>query len=126
MSQDKSPAEIRTHLDLSLPVSYSLEPCADSNRGLLVLHGYEDHARAARRRLLGSDSVPGFTVFSPNGLFPCPSYDGTRYKEAYAWYFKDPHSNIQMISPEFAADALIKLIEKVELSSLQWTILAFS
>lgn len=115
-----------TQIDLQLPASYLFEECKKSEKGLLVLHGFTDHAKAVRKRLLGTDPVPGFSVLTPNGLFPCPHKSGNAFKEAYAWYFRDPLSGNQMISPEFAAESLLKLISQLGLSHLQWTLLGFS
>ncbi len=115
-----------THLDLSIPTSYSLEPCQTTTRGLLVLHGYSDLGRSVRKRLLGMEPVPGYTVLVPNGIFPCPVEKEDGFKEAYSWYFKDPKTGIEMISPEFAAEALLKLILKLKLEALEWTTLGFS
>lgn len=117
---------IQAHLNVELPVTYSLEACEGSKRGVLLLHGYADHARAARKRLLGLEPLAGFTVFAPNAVFPCPVWQEDRFKEAYSWYFRDFDSGAQMIPPDLSARSLIEFIEKLGLSSLQWTILAFS
>lgn len=116
----------RCQLALSLPTSYYLERDPDSQKGLLVLHGYADLARSARRRLLGTSPLPNYTSLSPNGLFPCPVEKDDGFKEAYSWYFKDPQSGVEMISPEFAANALLKLIDQLKLNQLEWIILGFS
>jgi len=116
-----------THtLNLPFPMTYELEQAPDSKHGLLVLHGYSDRASSARKRLLGTESVPSHVVLAPNAIFPAPAKIQDHYKEAYAWYFRDPHSGKQMISPDFAAKALIQLIHELKLDSIQWTILGFS
>ncbi len=115
-----------TQIDLSLATSYFLEPTENSKKGLLVLHGYADRANSARKRLLGIEAVQGYTVLSPNALFPCPVEKDDGFKEAYAWYFKDPKTHAEMISPEFAARAMLQLLQKIKLSDLDWTILGFS
>jgi predicted esterase len=51
---------------------------------------------------------------------------GDAYKEAYSWYFRDPKSGLQMISPEFAAAALKDLVGKLGLLEIEWIILGFS
>ncbi len=113
-------------LEIRVPVSYCLEKNEQSNRALLVLHGFSDNGRAARKRLLGMDSVPGFSVFVPNGIYPSPVKVGDEYKEAYAWYFRDPRTGTQLVAPETAADSLWRLIERLKLSKKLWTILGFS
>jgi predicted esterase len=115
-----------THLEVSLSTSYLYDPAQQSERGLLVLHGFSDHATSVKRRLLGSEPVSGFHVFTPNGLFPSPTRREHQFKEGYAWYFRDPVSGNQMISPEFAAQSLNKLIEQVGLGHMEWTLLGFS
>lgn len=97
-------------LDIRLETSYLYQPSEKSERGLLVLHGFTDRAQSVKKRLLGDEPVPHFHVLIPNGLFPCPSKKNSEFKEAYAWYFRDPQSGKQMISPEFAAEALMNLI----------------
>jgi len=116
----------QTQVTLDVPTTYSLEPCEGSAHGLLVLHGFSDHARSTRKRLLGLDPVPGFIVLAPNAVFPSPVRVGDEFKEAYSWYFRDPTSGKQMISPDFAAQALIQLVRDLGLESLTWTTLGFS
>jgi predicted esterase len=115
-----------TQLEVGLSTSYLYDPVKKSQKGLLVLHGFSDHAMRVKKRLLGSEPVSGYHVFVPNGLFPSPTKRENEYREGYAWYFRDPASGNQMISPQFAAQALIKLIEQVGLGHLEWTILGFS
>jgi predicted esterase len=111
---------------IDFPVSYELEITPGATQGLLVLHGFSDHARAARRRLLGKTSPPGFTLLAPNALFPSPVKEGDGYKEAYSWYFRDPKTGVQLTTPEFAATVLLRLISDLKLGHLTWTILGFS
>ena len=115
-----------TQIDLQIPTTYLIEEKSSSPRGLLVLHGFTDRAQGVRKRLLGTEAVPEFNVLTPNGLFPSPIRKENEFREAYAWYFRDPLSGNQMISPEFAADSLIKLISQLGLTPLRWTILGFS
>ncbi len=91
-----------------------------------MLHGFMDHAVAAKRRLLGNEPLAGWTVFAPNGLFPAPVHQDDQFIDAYAWYFRDSAWGREMISPELAAKALLTLIGKLNLESVQWTILGFS
>ena len=115
-----------TQLEISLSTSYLYEPSAGSKKGLLVLHGFSDHARSVKKRLLGRDPLNGCHIFVPNGLFPSPTKSENEFREGYAWYFRDPVSGKQMISPEFAAKSLVKLIQQVGFGHLEWTILGFS
>ncbi len=115
-----------TQLNLNFPISYFLESAENSKKGLLVLHGFSDRGDAARKRMLGTDTVKGFHVLTPNALFPYPIKANHHYKEAYAWYFRDPNSGLQIIAPELAAECLLKLVEQLQLQSLSWTILGFS
>ncbi|NBX93421.1 MAG: hypothetical protein EB078_04425 [Proteobacteria bacterium] len=129
MSQKINASEFSSQtipLDIRLETSYLYQPSEKSERGLLVLHGFTDRAQSVKKRLLGDEPVPHFHVLIPNGLFPCPSKKNSEFKEAYAWYFRDPQSGKQMISPEFAAEALMNLIAQVGLDHLDWTILGFS
>ena len=116
---------ITAHLEISVPVQYYWEP-SEGNRGLLVLHGYSDHSRSVRKRLLGLEPVQGYSVLSPNAVFPAPAKKGDEFKAAYSWYFRDPKTGEQMIPPEFAAKALLKLLHKLGTQHLEWTILGFS
>ena len=113
-------------LEVSLATSYLHEPAEGSERGLLVLHGFSDNAVSVKKRLLGSEPLSRFHVVVPNGLFPSPTKKEDEYKEGYAWYFLDPQTRREMISPHFAAESLLKLISQVGLSHLKWTILGFS
>lgn len=115
-----------TQLELKISTSYLYEPAPQSHQGLLVLHGFSDHARSVKKRLLGLEPVSGFHVFVPNGLFPSPTKREHEFKEGYAWYFRDPASGNQMIAPEFAAESLLKLISQVGVGHLEWTVLGFS
>jgi phospholipase/carboxylesterase len=115
-----------SELSVRLPVSYELDAQAEAERGVLVLHGYADHARSARRRLLGRDPLPGFTVLAPNALFPAPVPKLDEFREAYAWYFRDPKSGSIMISPDLAAEALARLLAELGLAGLDWILLGFS
>jgi len=127
MSKVSSTSAIRTtQLEVRLSTSYLYDPADHSKKGLLVLHGFSDHARSVKKRLLGSEPVNGFHVFVPNGLFPSPTKRESEFREGYAWYFRDPSSGKQMTSPEFAAQSLIKLIQQVGLGHLEWTVLGFS
>ncbi|MFM8316421.1 MAG: alpha/beta hydrolase [Deltaproteobacteria bacterium] len=116
----------KAELEVCLSTSYVYEPSRKTKQGILVLHGFSDHAQSVKKRLLGSDPISDFHVFAPNGLFPSPTKRENEFKEGYAWYFRDPASGKQMISPEFAADALVKLIGQVGLAHLEWTVLGFS
>lgn len=127
-------------LSVELPATYWLEKTStsvykklhggsgaqDSECSVLVLHGFGDRADSARKRLLGPDPIPAWTIFSPNGLFPYPVDRGQGFKGAYAWYFRDLQSGSEMISPEFAAESLLKLMEHLKLLDRNWTILGFS
>ncbi len=125
-----------TELNLPFQVSYTLEqpPLVDSefveskgkSFGLLVLHGFSDHAVAARKRLLGSEPFQDLTILSPNAVFPAPVKKGNEYREAYSWYFRDPVTGAQMSSPQFAAEALIAMIEKLGLQDKTWIVIGFS
>lgn len=115
-----------TQLEVKLSTSYLYEPAPQSQQGLLVLHGFSDHAQGVKKRLLGLDPISGFHVFIPNGLFPSPTKRENEFKEGYAWYFRDPVSGKQMIAPEFAAESLLKLINQVGLGHLVWTVIGFS
>lgn len=115
-----------TQLEVQLSTSYLYEPAPQSRQGLLVLHGFSDHAKSVKKRLLGIEPVSDFHVFVPNGLFPSPTKRENEFKEGYAWYFRDPLSGNQMIAPEFAAESLLKLINQVGLAHLEWTIVGFS
>jgi len=114
-------------LEVPLKTSFVLErDQSQSNKGILILHGFTDHAQSARRRLIGTNAIPNQTIFAPNALFPSPLKKDSEYKEAYAWYYRDFQTKMQMISPEFAAEMLIKLINKLELINVTWKIIGFS
>lgn len=115
-----------TQLEVQLSTSYIHEPAAESKQGLLVLHGFSDTAKSVKKRLLGEEPVSQYHVFVPNGLFPSPTKRENEFKEGYAWYFRDPASGNQMVSPEFAAQSLIKLIQQLGLGELTWTLIGFS
>ena len=115
-----------TQLEVRLPTSYLYDSAGQSPKGLLVLHGFSDHALSVQKRLLGNDPVSEYHVFVPNGLFPSPTQRDGGFREGYAWYFRDPISGNQMISPEFAAQSLVKLIRQLDLGHLEWTVLGFS
>lgn len=115
-----------TQLELKIPTSYLYEPTKSSKSGILVLHGFSDTAQRVKRRLLGEEPVSDYHVFVPNGFFPSPTKRENEFKEGYAWYFRDPVSGNQMISPEFTAQSLIKLIQQEGLGDLTWTLIGFS
>lgn len=117
---------LTTQLEVSLSTSYLYDSAEQTRKGLLVLHGFSDHAQSVKKRLLGSEPVDDFHVLVPNGLFPSPTKREDEFRLGYAWYFRDPSTGSQMISPEFAAESLIKLIEQVGLAQLEWTVLGFS
>ena len=117
----------QAHVDLSFPVSYVFNPASDSTRGLMVLHGFSDHAESVTKRLIGKNTtIEGATLLAPNALFPAPVKKGDEYKEAYSWYFRDPKTGMQMSSPEFAAAAVVKLVNHLDLNHLTWVVLGFS
>lgn len=124
--QTKMSAIHTTELEVRLSTTYLYDSNEQSRNGLLVLHGFSDHAKSVKKRLLGSEAVADFHVFIPNGLFPSPTKRENEFREGYAWYFRDPLSGKQMISPEFAAESLIQLIRQLGLSHLEWTVLGFS
>ena len=113
-------------IPLHLTTRYLIEVSPQAKTGLLVLHGYSDKATSVRKRLLGTGPVQHVTVLTPNGLFPSPVRHAEGFKEAYSWYFRDPQTHLEMISPEVAVQGLFTLIEKTKLQHLQWIILGFS
>lgn len=113
-------------LEVQLSTSYIYEPAQKSKSGLLVLHGFSDTAKSVKKRLLGEEPVSDYHVLVPQGLFPSPTKRENKFQEGYAWYFLDPSSGNQMISPDFAAQSLIKLIQQEGLGDLTWTLIGFS
>ena len=113
----------RTSLNLEIPISYSLE---GEGTPVLLLHGYSDIASAARKRLLGLGPAPGFQVLAPNAPFPCPSWRNEKFREAYAWYFRDSETGEHLMRPEVSARALVKLVGELGLAEKTWIVLGFS
>jgi|GEM_PF-1839278 len=127
-------------LSVELPATYWLEKAStpvyknehegsgvqEQAASIIVLHGFGDRADSARKRLLGPDAIPAWTIFSPNGLFPYPVDRGQGFKGAYAWYFRDLQSGSEMISPEFAAESLLSLMDHLKILDQKWTIVGFS
>src|ERR1700733_7310861 len=113
----------RLSLSVSLPASFGLvnpEEDTEAKLGLLLLHGYADNARAIYRRALAASALPHFFILAPNALFPMPVREGSGYKEAYSWFFRDLRSGHEMISPELAAVALCELIAKAAPQISRW------
>ena len=117
---------MNTELILPFPVGYELELAPSSKNALLVLHGFSDHGQAAKKRLLGWEPKASHTILAPNGLFPVPVKKADGYRKAYAWYFRDPDTGLELVSPEFAADVIMRLINKLGMLDLDWKILGFS
>jgi predicted esterase len=118
--------EATVELDLRIPVPYILEKAPGSKRGILLLHGYNDRANSARRRVFGAKPLEKLTLFAPNGIFPAPVRIKEQHRIAYAWYFRDGDSGLQMSSPEFGADGVMQMIAKLGLQDHSWIVVGFS
>lgn len=119
---------VATHeisLSIDLPVTY-LKVEADRKDApvVILIHGYEDTARAFLRRAIPHPSGQ-YELLVPNGLFPMPRRIEMGWRAAFAWYFAE-HKKPAVIAPSVAVQGLVQLVEKLNLTDRPKVIVGFS
>ncbi len=120
--------EIEQHLtsvNSEIPIRYHHENAGESKPVIILFHGYADSAQAFLRRAL-PDLDPLYEILAINGLFPVPQKKDNVWKQAFAWYFADFTSKSVLIHPKISADAVVHLLEKLNLTDRPKILLAFS
>lgn len=112
------PLQVRYHLSDPLK--------ADSNGLAILLHGYQDSAKAMIKRLGWLNKKPPFRWLAINGPFPVPVWSADGFKEAYAWYFRDSSRDLTLVTPTTTAESLKGLLGDLGLNEIPKVFFGFS
>lgn len=118
----------KLNLKVELPVSYYFKPARkQTNKTVILLHGYQDSASSLFRRCFGDEEKDyDFNILAPNGIYPVPVKTDDGFREAYAWYFVDGKRKFTLVPAEVAAANLISLLEQLKIRTHTFLLVGFS